>query len=188
MEKFFLRAEEMAWLAECLPRPALCECLSPQDPGSLKTTGKELVLSPPPLYKGSLATGVGFRSSPLAPVEFTVLCPDRSPHSEVSLFQTLLSPQTNRTGASLPDASCWKDKAMNTSSFSTHLRRSQSVSSSQAPTWRGHQGKASDRPGQIPHRFGSAGWVQHPPGPGVSKDLKWGARKLLLNAGPVRTI
>lgn len=72
---------------------------------------------------------------------------------------------------------------MNMSSFSTHLRRSQSVFSSQALTWRGHQGKASDRPGQIPHRFDSAGWVQHPPGPGVSKDLKWGARNFFSMLG-----
>lgn len=108
-------------------------------------------------------------------------CALTGPHTLRFLCFKLSSlPQTNRTGASLPDASCWKDKAMNTPSFSTHLRRSQSVSSSQAPTWRGHQGKASDRPGQIPHRFGSAGWVQHPPGPGVSKDLKWGARNFSM--------
>lgn len=71
------------------------------------------------------------------------------PHALTHSFLQLslpISPQTKVTVTSSPGVSKRKDKATSMSSFSTHPRRSLSVFSNQAPTWRGPQGKATGRP------------------------------------------
>lgn len=69
-------------------------------------------------------------------------CSHAHPPSAVTLS---VSPQTKVTGAFSPGASPWKDKATSMSSFSTRPRRSPSVFSNQALTWRGPQGETTGR-------------------------------------------